>query len=92
MKFCCTEFKGDWELRRETGINIRIIKYSAKELDILKFPHKYRFIMTVGYNKDEMNVPKKFINYCPYCGMKLEGFYNSDSYINETNKSFMKFG
>lgn len=35
MIFCCTEFKEDWGLRRETGMNIRIIKYSYEELKIL---------------------------------------------------------
>ena len=86
MKFCCKEFKRTWELRRESGINIRIVK-----IDNIGNKVNYYYAMTIGYEETEIKVPKVFINYCPYCGKKLRRFYNNDNYINEQNHSFLKF-
>lgn len=91
MKFCCDKFKQDWSLRRETGINIRIIKYDQKEMAILNNGQKYGFILTVGYEKGETRVPARFINFCPHCGKLLKKHYKKDIFVNENDKSFLSF-
>jgi hypothetical protein len=74
------------------GLNVRIIKISDEF--ILKgeqrgFPHKgskYRFILTEGYpDKLKFDNQHLLINFCPFCGKKLQKLYSKDEFVNETN-------
>lgn len=88
-KYCCDKMKFDMELDRRVGPNIRVIKVEPENLrwSNPKFP--YRFYITVGYEKGEKDVPRRMIDYCPYCKRNLNKIYRSDLFINEIDDSFM---
>jgi hypothetical protein len=91
MKFCCDEFKQDWELTRHARPNIRIVKIDIKEIPQINPKYPYRFYITIGYSEDDINVPRRVIKHCPYCGVLLFKYYKADEYINETNQKFISF-
>lgn len=91
MKFCCAEFKQDWELSRHARPNIRIVKVDINEVPEIHPKYPYRFYFTIGYNEDDINVPVRFLKHCPYCGTSLYKYYKTDEYINEANQNFLRF-
>ncbi len=91
MKFCCQEFKQDWELTHHGRPNIRIIKIDPAEIPEVNPKYLYRFFFTVGYQEGEINVPRRLFKFCPYCGISLFKYYKLDSYVNEKNHGFISF-
>ena len=89
MRFCCHAFQRDWNLHREGLPNIRIVKIDVIEVPEIDSKYPYRFYLTVGYEENDKNVPRRALNYCPCCGQNLNEFYKSDVYINEQNQSFL---
>ena len=87
MKYCCEKFKSEISLKREQGLNIRIIKYNKAEL--LDTSNLYRFFITAGYTSTDKAVPTMNIAYCPFCGQNLFEFYKKDKYVNESDSSFL---
>lgn len=86
-KFCCERFEAAANLRREQGINIRIIKFNKEEL--LDQKNLYRFFVTPGYKIGDKSTPTLNIAHCPFCGQNLFLFYRSDEYVNENNSDFL---
>jgi hypothetical protein len=86
-KYCCSKFIDKVDLVREEGLNIRIIKFKPEEL--LDKAKRYRFFITPGYKSEDRNVPTLNISNCPFCGVNLFDFYQSDDFINETDTSFL---
>jgi hypothetical protein len=91
MKFCCDQLEQDWGLENFSRPNLRIIKIEKNEVPEINHEFPYRFYFTIGYEKGERAVPSRMISYCPYCGTDLYTFYKSDSYVNEIDKTFLKF-
>jgi hypothetical protein len=87
--FCCSLFEFDATTSRETCPNIRIIKIKENQVLLNNKSNLLRFFFTVGYTEGEKGVVSRFINFCPYCGVKLAEFYSSDIYVNEENHSFL---
>lgn len=86
MKYCCEWFRINHSLPREKGLNIRIVKYSPKEL--MDEKNLFRYYISYAYIKEDKNVPNLNIKFCPFCGTNLYKFYKSDDYINETPGNF----
>jgi hypothetical protein len=82
MKYCCEKFENDVMLPSTTAPNIRIIKVLQFEYWDKKKLY-LRFIVTLGYEKYTINLPKLNLSYCPYCGINLKNFYTSEEYANE---------
>lgn len=89
--FCCERFHQDVSVNRKARPNIRIVKIDRKIVPQINPIYPYLFIITIGYDETDKNIPLRMIDYCPYCGESLKDFYRSDDYINETNHSFMMF-
>ena len=89
LDFCCSRFETDWNLNRNIGLNIRIVKFIPSDMGNIPNEEFYRFFVTCGYNENEN--PKAHLNiaYCPYCGVNLFDKYNNDCYINEDKKYFL---
>lgn len=87
MKFCCDKFKTRQELPRQSGLNIRVIKFSSKEL--IGGNDELRFFVTPGYSLGDQGVYTLNIAFCPFCGQNLFKFYKDDAYINEFYKEFL---
>ncbi len=93
MKFCCEHFKFRIQGESNMGLNIIIVKLSKEyinESEKRGFPVKkdelYNFILTEGYVGKLTNKGQSiFINYCPFCGKKLQKHYAKDEYVNEEN-------
>jgi hypothetical protein len=84
MKYCCEFFKFRHEGEKEMGLNIRIVKLTATDVfSINDLNHPYRVVMTEGYINNLTYIKKSTIKYCPYCGICLNTFYNTDNYVNE---------
>jgi hypothetical protein len=90
LSFCCLDFKRELELHNLTGPNIRIVRVESSKISISKNSHNM-FYLTVGYEEGDVNVPRRILNHCPFCGEQLRNFYSSEDYVNELNHSFMKF-
>ena len=86
-KYCCDSFKLEAELPRETGLNIRIIKFDKNEL--MSPSSEFRFFITPGFNLQSKSIPTLNIAFCPWCGKNLFKYYKSDEYINEPYKDFL---
>ncbi len=87
MIFCCERFQSRHESSREMGLNIRVVKFSDKELMDAKSP--YRFFVSVAYKKEDRCVPTLNIAYCPFCAQNLFEFYKDDQYVNEEDDNFL---
>jgi hypothetical protein len=93
MKYCCQKFQVSHQAQKNMGLNIRVIKLTKQyinESERRGFPIKknelYSFIITENYEEKLTNKGQStFINYCPYCGKKLNKYYSKDDFINETN-------
>lgn len=85
--YCCEKFKNQLLVNRERGLNIRILKFTEDEL--LDNSSPYRFFITPGYTLMERLVPTFNIAFCPFCGQNLFEFYKDDSYVNESDNSFL---
>lgn len=91
MKYCCREFSQAVSIDRRVGPNIRIVKINSDEVELFDPSKPYRFFITNGYNENDKNVFRRRIEFCPFCGTKLDRYYNHDDYINEHNHSFISF-
>lgn len=81
MKFCCNNFEGSYYIGNSFGINIRIVKFTSNLL--ISQSGKTKFFMTMGYDKFSLNLAMVNMNFCPYCGIKLDDFYKNERYANE---------
>ncbi len=90
LKFCCSSFKRELELHNLTGPNIRIIRIDKFGLPKNGNEPYNMFYLTTGYDNGEKNVPRRTLEYCPFCGEHLRSFYFSADYVNETNHDFIK--
>ena len=86
-KYCCDRFKLSAELPRESGLNIRIIKFDKTEL--MDSSKQFRFFVTPGYTSESKGIPTLNIAFCPWCGKNLFNYYKADEYANETYKDFL---
>lgn len=82
--YCCEQFRFFYEGENHMGLNIRIIKLNSDSKRVKDTP--YRYVLTDGY-VNFSSAKKMVINFCPFCGGKLNLIYNSESYINEFNNS-----
>ena len=81
-KYCCDKFSFINSGEKNFGINIRIIKLSKEFIERGQLDNKMIFLLTDGYEKiDECK--RLVINYCPFCGTKLDTFYFDEIYIQE---------
>lgn len=88
-KFCCNAFRFHYELEKEMGLNIRIIKLSPAFLKRGYFgDNLYRYMITEGYTDFNDKIKTSIIEFCPYCGKELKKIYRSDEYVNETNNEY----
>jgi hypothetical protein len=81
MKYCCERFEMHHQFPRTHGLNVRVVKYSEK--DLLDKKNLYRFHITNGYGENQKNVPNLNIAFCPFCGTHLFKYYDNDDYVNE---------
>jgi hypothetical protein len=88
LKYCCVKFESYHKLHNQTRPNIRIVKYTSDFLinsvevgNKLRSP--YRFYITFGYEKFEIDMLSIFIEYCPFCGVDLFKFYTKEEFANE---------
>jgi hypothetical protein len=44
---------------------------------------EFRFYVTAGYEKFHLDLPAFNIEYCPFCGVNLDEYYQSKEYANE---------
>lgn len=81
MKYCCLEFEVYAKLPSTSAPNIRIVKY----LPMVQYtgPINLGFYSTFGYSKFDISLPKLNLKFCPFCGVALTRFHNSDKYANE---------
>ena len=86
-KYCCVRFENQVVLPKESGLNIRILRFSENEL--ISNKNLYRFFITPGYSSSDRGVPTFNIAYCPFCGENLFQYYKSDSYVNENDSDFL---
>jgi hypothetical protein len=94
MKFCCIKFESRYSLKREEYLNIRIVSFIYKNtvksefLSSNYFPDalkgKFRFFITMGYEKFSLTMHTLNISFCPFCGTDLYNFYDKDVIPNET--------
>lgn len=90
--FCCDRLKGAYHIGDSFGLNFRIVKYSEKLYNDLKqikpTIESKGFLITSGYRDsiDDKETMKMIINYCPFCGKKLDDFYKLDDYVQEIIK------
>lgn len=83
-KFCCESFQFRHSGNSEMGLNFRILKLSEEFIKRgYNGKNKYRYLITEGYHKLDDNTKMIVMEYCPYCGTRLNSIYNSDDYINE---------
>ena len=90
MKFCCSNFEGNYLIENGFAPNIRIVKFTSKFLvsqhvnkDLKSRRNDLRYFITLGYDLFKLDLPLMKINYCPYCGVNLYKVYNKDEYANE---------
>ncbi|MDR2009876.1 MAG: hypothetical protein LBQ22_05295 [Bacteroidales bacterium] len=81
IQYCCDRFSIYHQAHKRTFPNIRIIKYKSKFL--INGDNPYRFWITTGYEKFDLDNVMIQIVYCPFCGQDLYKFYKSDEYANE---------
>jgi hypothetical protein len=83
-KYCCDKFKGLATGRKDYGLNIRIVKLSQSFVERGQLTFDRSFMITEGYSGG-INECKKVlaIEYCPFCGTRLNKFYKSDDYVQE---------
>ena len=80
MKYCCERFEPYNRTHNESYPNIRIVKF----LPNLHYKKPYfRFFITHGYEKFNMDLVVMNIAYCPFCGKNLFDFYKDDAIPNE---------
>ncbi len=90
---CCSKMEGLYKAQSSYGINFRVIKNStrfieeSKKREVFIDSNEYRYVLTDGYSGKLSSEETKilFIEYCPFCGKKLEKVFKSDTQINETN-------
>jgi len=94
-KYCCEWFSIYHQLNKETGYNIRVVKFTSQKFNqgsgiiddkgkIIKGSQvPFRFFLTNGYQEFSMLLPSILINFCPFCGQNLYEFYNKDECANE---------
>jgi hypothetical protein len=80
MKNCCEKFKLYSDGQNESSPNIRIVKFLP---NLHQKKHYFRFFITHGYEKFNMDVIFMNIAYCPFCGKNLFDFYKEDTIPNE---------
>ena len=85
--YCCDKFRNQCLQNRETGLNIRILKFN--EVELLDNESPYRFFITPGYSLTDKLVPTYNISFCPFCGQNLFMFYKDDRYVNENDNNFL---
>lgn len=90
--YCCEKLKGLYNVENKYKPNFRVIFNSNEFIGQhlkrgIKVNKEFRFVITQGYSDyiSSKEVDLIFINHCPFCGRKLNEFYNKKSYINETN-------
>jgi hypothetical protein len=91
MKFCCDKFERDFRLSNQGSPNVRIVKIDIAKVPEIDPSYPYRYYLTIGYSKGEKNVPRRSIEYCPYCGERLSERYRSDEFVNEIDHTFLSF-
>ena len=96
-KYCCEYFSLYHQLNKETGYNIRVVKFTSTKFNqssvsfsiedkvkVIKGSHiPFRFFITNGYHDFSMLLPNILINFCPFCGQNLYELYGKDEYVNE---------
>jgi hypothetical protein len=90
MKFCCSNFEGNYLIKNGFAPNIRIVKFTSEFLisqnankEFKSKRNDLRYFVTMGYDTFKLDLPLMNINYCPYCGTNLYEFYNKDEHANE---------
>lgn len=84
-KICCNKFEFFYSADKTWGLNIRVIKLSDKFKERGDIKIDKAFFITEGYEGEICGKEKSVaINYCPFCGTKLQKFYGKDdSYVHE---------
>jgi hypothetical protein len=90
MRFCCSNFEGNYNISNNFAPNIRIVKFKSESLilqnfdrNILSKRNDLKYFITLGYEKFSLNIPLMNICFCPYCGTNLKMFYDKNEYLNE---------
>lgn len=90
-QFCCDQFTSYYEKHPypevETYPNIKIIKLEPDHFN--KGKYLYRYYLVSGFVKDKP--PFIVMKFCPFCGVNLFKFYNSDNYINADYRDYEHF-
>ena len=79
-KFCCLKFSFFYSGDKRMGLNITILKYSEQFRERGQLEDNMIFFITDGYEKID-DCKHMVINYCPFCGTKLNTFYLDEKYI-----------
>jgi hypothetical protein len=80
-RFCFKRFGSRWELPKEKGINIRIVKMNPNS--VIDTSALIRIFMTSGYSGGFSETIAMPIAFCPFCGANLFKNYSSEEYVNE---------
>lgn len=90
MKFCCSNFEGNYLIDNNFAPNIRIVKFKSEFLisqdvdpKIKSKKNDLKYFITLGYDVFSLDIPLMNISFCPYCGTNLHLFYNKNEYLNE---------
>lgn len=90
MKFCCSNFEGNYLVNNGFAPNIRMVKFKSEflisqniESQTKNKRNDLKYFITLGYDVFKLDMPLMNISFCPYCGTNLHLFYNKDEYLNE---------
>ena len=88
-KFCCDSFNFHHSVKKEMGLNFRIIKLSQAFIDRGYLgDNKYRYLITEGYEHFNDKAKMIVMEFCPFCGKELKKIYRSDDYVNEISHNY----
>jgi hypothetical protein len=84
MKFCCDKFMVLYQMEKQFGLNIRIIKLSDQFVARGDLNFNKSFLVTEGYPGSIVECKKTMtLNFCPFCGVQLNKYYKDDRYAQE---------